>query len=377
MIDISASPSSRKRLEQRIVEVMAQVQTDLLDMITGYPALRTDASLLDPEKRLPRAPTFEVDGRPGRTGQIKHNLLQLTEEFLAEVRLRRRDKGYNAMVASMRLLAEFFGPNLNVKQLRRRQASEFRDFIRALPSNYRKRYPKTPLKLIPEVRKSEHPLMSYANVNKILRHLSQFLWWREEVEAVDRAPSFKNFTLRDPVSEKEKRLPFTPEQLRRIFSSPEMHGEVASGSILFWAYVIGLYQGFRLSEIANLEADCINEERGTVQIEVRLPDEVFDRDQPGSTKTVSRTVPMHWVLIELGLPAFARARPSEAKLFEGSRKGVDGYASRIVTDQGRRFLDTMGIPVGGPTFHSLPVLFRFTRPASSRSSSSVIFDCEA
>ena len=358
LIDISGSTTSREKLRRRITEVLTQVQIDLLDMITGQPGARTDTSLLNPETRLPRAPTFEVDGRPGATGMVKNTLASLMDEFLREVRLRRRDKGFLAIDASMRLLQEFFSPDMDVKRMRRRQCNQFRDFVMSMPSNYRKRYPKTPIKNIPAQRRPEHDLMSYANVNKILRHLIQFLRWCEEMEVIERAPSSQNLTLRDPVSEKEKRLPFTQEQLRQIFTSPVMRAEAARGSMFFWCFTIGLYHGLRLNEIAGIDANCITVIDGTPCIEVHVPDEVLDRETYGGTKTIPRTLPMHWVLIELGLPEFASARPTGAKLFEGARAGADGYVSRDVSDRTRVVLDTLGIPTGGPTFHSLRHCFR-------------------
>ena len=289
---------------------------------------------------------------------VKNTVSALTEEFLREVRLRRRDKGFVAIAASMRLLGEFFGPDMDVKRIRRRQCNQFRDFVMSMPSNYRKRYPKAPIKDIPALRRPEHDLMSYANVNKILRHLIQFLRWCEEMEVIDRAPSSQNLTLRDPVSEKEKRLPFTQEQLQRIFTSGFMKTEASNRSMFFWCWMIGLYHGLRLNEIAGMDADCITMINNTPCIEVRIAEEVLDRETHGGTKTISRTLPMHWILIELGLPEFASTRPTGAKLFEEVKAGADGYVSRDVSDKTRTFLDTLGMPTGGPTFHSLRHCFR-------------------
>lgn len=359
MVDLSSAPEARKRLQQRVVEAMAQIQLDLLGMISGYPGRGHDSSFLDPEKRLPRPPSFNPDGRPGSTGAVKHTLTELTEEFLREVRLRRRDKGYNAMASSMRLLVEFYGPDLDVRRIRRRECNQFRDFVKQLPSNYRKRYPTiTDVKQIPALRRPKHDLMSYANVNKILRHLIQFLGWCEEVEAIERAPRMKNLTLRDTMPEKEKRKPFTGDQLHRIFTSPQMKVDAAEGSMFFWSYVIGLYHGLRLNEITSLDTDCIIGKGKAACIDVRTPEQARDQENPGGTKTLARIVPLHWVLVELGLPAFAASRPPGSKLFAEARVGVDGYLSRDVSDQTRVFLDSLGIEKGGPTFHSFRHCFR-------------------
>ena len=358
LIDISRSPKSRKRLQQRVAEVVAQVQIDLLAMINGKSSWNYDSSLIDPDRKLPREPSFEVDGRPGATRNVKHTLDPLTDEFLSEVRLRRRDKGFVAIKASMKLIKEFFGPDMDVRRIRRRQCNQFRDFMMGMPSNYTKRYPRKAIRDIPGLRKPEHDVMSYANINKIIRHLIQFLGWCEEMEVIDRAPSSKNLVLPDPVSEKEKRQPFTPDQLRQIFTSPLMQAEASRRSMFFWCYVIGLYHGLRLNEIAGLDAGCVVNVDGTPCLDVRVQGEILDQSKPGWTKTLPRTLPLHWVLIELGLPAFASSRPKGAKLFDEAKIGVDGYWSSDVSDRTRAFLDSLGIPPGGPTFHSLRHCFR-------------------
>lgn len=338
--------------------MIAQVQIDLLDMINGTPGRNADPSMLVPERRLPREPSFEVDGRPGVTMNVRHTLDPLTDEFLSEVRLRRRDKGFVAIKASMKLIKEFFSPDMDVRRIRRRQCNQFRDFMMGMPSNYTKRYPGKAIRDIPALRKPEHDVMSYANINKIIRHLIQFLGWCEEMEVIDRAPSSKNLVLPDPVSEKEKRQPFTPDQLRQIFTSPMMLAEASRHSMFFWCYVIGLYHGLRLNEIAGLDADCVVSIDGTPCLDVRVQGEILDQSTPGWTKTLTRTLPLHSVLIELGLPAFAAARPKGAKLFEEAKVGVDGYWSSDVSDLTRAFLDSIGIPLGGPTFHSARHCFR-------------------
>lgn len=359
MIDISRSPASREKLKRRIVDALVQVQIDLINMITGETGKRSDPSLLDPETRLPREVKNDPDGRAGTTQHVKNTLSALAGEFLGEIRLRRRDKGYQAVAASMRLIVGFFGPDINVKRLRRRECNRFRSFVLELPSNYTKRYPKVgDVRLIPSLRKPEHDLMSYANVNKILRHLIQFLGWLEEVEVIERAPSTKNFTLRDPIPEKEKRKPFTADQLHCIFGSAKMKAEAMAESIFYWSYVIGLYQGIRLNEIARLDQEDIIDVDGSSWITIKMPEEITAGETPGGTKTMARTLPMHWVLIKLGLPEFARSRPREAKLFMEARRGPDGYFSGDVSDQTREFLDNLGIGKGGPTFHSLRHNFR-------------------
>lgn len=358
LIDISQSPASRERLRVRILEVMAQVQIDLLDMISGKPGDRIDPSLQDPETRLPRPPSFEADGRANTSGPTKNALSDLAEEFLAEMKLRRREKGYRAVEATMRLMKEFFGPKTLVSKLRRRDCNQFRDFVMSLPANYRKRYPNKSLREIPQLRKPEHDLMSYANVNKTIGHLIQFLRWCEEMEIIERAPNTNNLKLRDPVSDKEKRLPFTTEQLHLIFASSFISEEAKNRSMFFWCYVIGLYHGLRLNEIASLRSDSILPVDGIPCIDIRISGEVLGAEVHGWTKTMERTLPMHPVLVKLGLPEFARARPKNSMLFSEARVGADGYLSRDVSDGTRKFFDSIEIPNGGPTFHSFRHNFR-------------------
>lgn len=358
MIDISKSPESYLKLRRKILEAMVQVQTDLIDLVKGEVGRNASPVYVNIDTGQPKDVVNKPDGRTGDDGKSALALGPLVSEFLEEVRLRRRDKGYQAMDASMRLMAEFFGRDMNVSGIRRRECNSFRSFVKKLPSNYRKRYPGVDVNNIPDIRKLEHELMSYANINKILNQMIQFLRWLEDMELIIRAPSSRNLTLRDPVPDKEKRNPFPTEQLIQVFSSERMVLEAKQQSMFFWAYVIGLYQGFRLDEISRLDSENIQKHDGTYFFEIKIPDEIINGNIPGRSKTVARIVPMNPVLMELGLPVFARNRPESSKLFEEARRGAGGYYSRGVSDQTRDFMDSLGIPIGGPTFHSFRHNFR-------------------
>jgi integrase len=357
MVDLTNAPAARRRLEQRVAQAILQSQKDLIDEVNGRPNVSVNDAFFDKARGQPReAP--KVVRKQSTPMDAPWLLDRASEEFLKEIRVRRRDKGYFAVRTTMRLMRSFFGSKADVRKLRRADCRSFREFVMSLPTNYTKGYRGIEPKDIPAIRRSEHDLMSYGNVNKTLDHVSLFMNWLEAEEIVEQVPQLRSLKLKDPVSEKEKRKPFQADHLKLIFGSDRMRAERESQSMFFWCSVVGLYHGLRLDEIVSLDASCVTEIDGHPIIQVKLPNEVRDQTIRGGTKTVPRYLPMHPILVGLGLPEFARSRPLGEMLFAEARRNADGYFSDDMSEDFRTFVHELGVPKGGPTFHSLRHNFR-------------------
>lgn len=116
----------------------------------------------------------------------------------------------------------------------------------------------------------------------------------------------------DPVPADEKRDPFTIPQLNQIFAcEPWALGAQATGRpSRYWAPLVALYTGARLSEICGQQVDEMIEERG-----VRA---FYFRHRPGDRHIKSgksRKVPVHPELIRLGFWDFVeQARKSQRRM---------------------------------------------------------------
>lgn len=358
MIELPVASDSARVLRAKILEVAVRVQDDLVDMIKGQPGKNASPAFFDFETQKPRLPTYIIDGRVGAKQPEKTTLALCVEEFLADIRIQRQDKGYKSVASSISLIIDFFGPDMNVTTMRNPECRRFREFILKLPSNARKKYPLVPITKVPEVRSPDDKLMSPTTVNKILGHVTQFLNWCEAMEKIDKAPSTKNFQVPETHASKEKRTPFSDHQLRSIFTSSQMQSEAKARSPFFWAYVIGLYHGLRLNEIMSLTADSITVIDDVPCIDIRYPEALKQEGAHGRSKTIPRVLPMHPILVQLGFVDYVQSKQTTGDIFDGLPVRGDGYRSRKVSDKSRKFLDALGISKGGPTFHSLRHCFR-------------------
>jgi integrase len=173
----------------------------------------------------------------------------------------------------------------------------------------------------------------------------------------------------------DERAVFDAEELRKIFSVEWfVIGKDESKNWrphYYFLPLIGLLSGARLTEIAQLYLDDIKQtETGTWYLDLNLiqPDKIEDADNIDANdktlKTVNsvRVVPMHPVLIHLGLPKYAEAlrKSGEVRLFpELKHDAVKGYGKPAGSWFNDRFLGRrLGIVRNNTkTFHSLRHVF--------------------
>ena len=107
-------------------------------------------------------------------------------------------------------------------------------------------------------------MISAANANVNLANLSSFLNWAVNEELLVRNP-MRGLRLPDEVGKRDKRHPFSAEQLRLIFNAPLYRGcqdgergyakpgNHRPQSSRFWVPLIAIHSGLRLGEITQLD----------------------------------------------------------------------------------------------------------------------------
>jgi integrase len=151
----------------------------------------------------------------------------------------------------------------------------------------------------------------------------------------------------DRVAAKDRRLPFSTEQLQKIFA-PEnypSHDKPAK----FWIPFVGLFGGMRLGEIVQLRACDVKDVDGFPVIDVNSED-----GKRLKTPDSPRLVPIHKQLIRLGFDEFVTARRRrglKAQLFEELFAAQDPAGA--FSKQFAFRLDHLGIRNSRWTFHSL------------------------
>jgi len=176
------------------------------------------------------------------------------------------------------------------------------------------------------------------------------------------ANPFKDVRLIKPSRQEKSRLPFTPQDLERIFSSPVYaHGLRplgGAGEAAYWLPLIALYSGMRLEEIGQLCYEDIKEEAGIWYFDLV--------HQPEKGKTLKndsscRRVPIHPDLIERGfLQQIDQDTASKSKRIfalltsAGTRQLTASWSQWF----GRYLRQVVGITDKRKTFHSFRHTFK-------------------
>lgn len=167
------------------------------------------------------------------------------------------------------------GSEIEMEALSRAHCRDYLDALRFMPRNASKRFPKLSLRAASELGRQgkDIELISAANANAHLANFSSFLNWAVNEEVIARNP-IRGLRLPDRVAKKDKRHPFSAEQLHAIFNAPLYQGcqdgergyaKVGTErprNARFWVPLIGLHTGMRLNEICQLDVTDVREVEG-------------------------------------------------------------------------------------------------------------------
>ena len=244
--------------------------------------------------------------------------------------------------------------------------------LRWVPSNPTKRYPKLSIVQAAEMakRKKLTTTLNPATINAYLNRLSSVLNFAMNEGLIDRNPT-RGLKVADPVRARDKRLPFSPQQLQRIFNAPLYRGCLNDEAGYatpgpnrprrgrFWVPLIGLFSGMRLNEICQLDVADVQEVDGVWCFHIRL-DPAGEHDKRLKTGASERLIPIHPMLLDIGILAYASERRSEGglKFFPELRRSTTGYYSDPFSKWFRRFLKSAGANSPRTCFHSFRHCFR-------------------
>jgi integrase len=241
----------------------------------------------------------------------------------------------------------------------------FKQALQRLPANWNKHKSLRDLQFVEAVDRAGElslPPMSSKNINKLMQFVgSMWLWATRHYDEVTASP-FKGLSIDIGKRARDDRDPFTSAQLEKLFSAPiytgcasarrwkEAGNEVLSDSGRYWVPLISLFSGARLGEVVQLRVEDVKEERGVLRF--ALVDEADD--QRLKNENSRRSIPVHPLLTELGLPDLLerRHRSGEARLFPDLELGKDGYYSSTFSKFFGRFLESVGAKTHKTSFHS-------------------------
>ncbi|WP_396595686.1 tyrosine-type recombinase/integrase [Brevundimonas sp. R86498] len=264
-----------------------------------------------------------------------------------------------------------WGENRPLRSIDRLACRELLEVLRWLPSNPGKRFPSLNAVQAAKMAK-KHGLtstLSPGSINGYMAKLRALMTFAVNEGWIDRNPA-TGLSVVDPVRDKDKRLPFSPEQLRLIFNAPIYRGCADDGwrfatpgpnrprRARFWIPLIALYSGMRLNEICQLDVADIRSVQGHDCFWITGGATQNSGDKRLKTASSERLIPIHPTLIAMGFMGFVSERSGSKKLFNELPRSKAGYYSDSYSKWFARFLAKAGATRPRTCFHSFRHCYR-------------------
>jgi len=295
------------------------------------------------------------------------------DRFIADPKHQWSKRTQIAHATTRKWVVEVFGEGTPLTEITREGCRDFVALLREMPRSAHQRFPDMTIREVIAAAKAkgERRLISTANLNAYINRFGGVMNWAMNEGYLDRNP-LKGLKLPDPVRKRDKRNPFSTEQLRRIFDAPIYTGcrDDANGYAVpgdqrprrarFWVPLIALFSGLRLNEICQLEVSDIRVIDGIPCVCVASGLSQTGDEKRVKTNASERIVPVHDELIRCGFLAFAESQRlrGETNLFPELPFGHLGYRSTAISRWFTRFLENAGAAAPLTCFHSFRHNFR-------------------
>jgi integrase len=271
-----------------------------------------------------------------------------------------RTKSLSEVKHSLGLMVEDWG-DLPIGSVTREMSTNFKGHIRKLPKNRMKN---------PSYRESEfHELMKMdikdrihtTTINKHLGYCSSFFEWSINHGYSNLNP-FKGMKLKKESRPRDERDRFSEIELKKIFQKENyIHfTKIEEGRYeLYWTPLIGVFTGMRMGEITQLYLDNIREIKGSHRDKRWCFDIIVEPDRTDKhlkTQSSRRIVPVHEILLELGLLEFIellkKKDPKRQRLFQELKYKDGNYNQNVSRWFNTRYLPSLGLKTDKKNFHS-------------------------
>ena len=272
--------------------------------------------------------------------------------YLAESQPKWRDRTYETFKPILEEFVELIGgEDVSVGRFSLDLMREYKAAVVRLPKNMHKlkAYRNKSLKELLRMHVPEKDRMSFSTLNRRLVVVKGFLKWLKVNYGVQNGFN-ELLTLDAPKrSFKSNRECFSDDDIRALFGTREYRRRSFDLPFKYWVPLIGLHQGMRLNEICQLHLADVREVDGFWCFDINDNAE----DKCLKTPSSGRVIPIHPVLIELGLLDHVEElrRAGRQRLFPELSYGRHGYADPV-SKWFARYKRKCGITSRAKVFHS-------------------------
>ncbi|WP_448140590.1 tyrosine-type recombinase/integrase [Sphingopyxis fribergensis] len=281
-------------------------------------------------------------------------LCQLKEKFEEEREDRWSPSTRKNYAIIFRVLEEICGGDTPLATIDRKFCRDVRTQLSSLPANYQKSAAtrgRPIAEAIEVAKKLNMPTISPATINSHLTKLGAVIRFGRDGGWIVGNP-MADIEVPDPVDPSDKRDPFTVEQLNLIFACDTWErglDTIADRPSRYWAPLIALYSGARLTEICGQRVDEMVTEDG-----VHLFHFVHRPGDRHIKTGKSRKVPVHPDLIALGFWDFVKDAQASKRdhLFPDVKRDKLGKWGDHTTKWFSRQVKALGLKGRNLSFHS-------------------------
>lgn len=300
---------------------------------------------------------------------------RLIEEFLSDPTLNRSKSTKTNYLIITRAINEVIGSKTLVQDVTREQCKEIGRLLIKFPKNAFKRTEvKTIAGAIKIGEKLKLPIVSEGTYNMYMQKLSAVMEYAVSETYIQSNPA-KKLSIPNKTKKKDKRNPFSREQLQAIFSSDLYLKQKETASkydhkldakhvyTRFWIPLISLWTGMRLNEICQLHTNDVEVIDAVPVIIVRESDgddEDAETNKRVKTESGIRFVPIHPILIEIGFLDYVNSikEAKKMRIFPDITIDTRGYYSSVFSKWFSRYLEEVEAKTEKTSFHSFRHTYR-------------------
>lgn len=296
-----------------------------------------------------RPPVLErIQGQPVRVKPGDGlGFLETFEAYLREQQPRAKTAG--EFRKSVTDFLSLHGGDIGIRDIARSHIVDFKTLLMGKPKRVADKRRKLGFRELIEAAKDQDvDKISNATVNKQLVPIHAVLEYAVQHGAIDANPAVGVKAARSKQT-KQKRLPYSGDDLKRIFSSPVWSDPKSRRDERFWLPLLGLFTGARLEELAQLYVSDVHEQYAIHYLNIAEIEEL----QSVKNLASIRRVPVHPKLIEVGFLEYVKKRRrAKAKLLFDLTAYRGSYSHAFSKWYGRYVRSKVGITDSRKVFHS-------------------------